>query len=125
VDRRQAQLLVIRAFRRLLTPLGYSRRELCWYRHEARSKTACNIWLTERLVSVQLARFDDGATWKLSHPDPVNASDSIGMSALVPSLAQWRAARDYSQWSSADDADLFFQLFERFGLPQLSRWDDA
>jgi hypothetical protein len=47
------------------------------------------------------------------------------MSALVPSLAQWRQARDYSQWSSADDAEQFFQLFEQFGLPQLRRWTDA
>jgi hypothetical protein len=125
VERREAQLLVVQAFRRLLTPLGYSRRQLCWYRHGLRSKTACNIWLTERLVSVELVRFDDGASRKLSHPDPVNASVSIGMSALVPSLAQWRAARDYSQWSLADDADLFFQLFEKFGLPQLRRWNEA
>jgi hypothetical protein len=124
VDRRDAQLLVIQTFRRLLTPLGYSRRQLCWYRHGVRSKTACNIWLTERLVSVQLVRFD-GATRKLSHPDPLTASDSIGMSGLVPSLAEWRHARNYAQWSSADDANPFFRLFEQFGLPQLRRWNEA
>jgi hypothetical protein len=124
VDQREVQTLVIQRFRRLLAPLGYSRRHLRWYRRGARSNTACHVWLTKRLVSVQLARFE-GASRKLSHPDPSDASASVGMSALVPSLAQWRQARDYSQWSSAEDADLFFQLFEQFGLPQLHRWSDA
>jgi hypothetical protein len=124
LDRRAAQIVVIKGIRRLLAPMGYSRRKLCWYRHGDHCQTACDIRLTRNLVSVRLLRFDS-EYWKRNHPDPSDASDSVGMSALVPSLVQWRKAREFAKWSAVEDSEPLFLLFEQYGLPRLRRWNDG
>jgi len=49
----------------------------------------------------------------------------LSATALVCSFSEWRQAREYALWSSAEDAAAFFQLFEQFGLPQLRHWMDG
>ena len=114
----EIERIIAASINRLLSALGYVRRELQWYRYSGRWIVSIEFQLSGELVVVRMARFDRQLV-RESHPELAAASEITGMTQLVDDVDAWTKARTHALWESSEDAEAMFEYVRRFALPRL------
>ena len=123
MTRPELDRLLVRRFRAILAPRGYTRRHFDWYRRLSGWTISVFVRQWHPRLIVKFARFDHRLV-RNTHPYEIDASEVVGKSALVPDFNERYQARTYSLWRDEADAAAFFVQVEKYGLPLLESWEE-
>ena len=123
MDRRQAHDALIRLLRPKLMPMGFSRKDNDWFRHDRVFLQMLEITAWDDFVTVRLGAVCRSLT-KSTHPTLRQSHIRVGAGSIISVDYDWQTCRSFRTWTALGDGRLatFINLLERYVIPVLDQW---